>query len=133
MLVSTEVLQEGEDLHTFCDRVFHYGIAWTPSALEQRTGRVDRVGSLAERRLASLTAVPLADGDKIQVYFPYLQDTVEVVQNHRLFERMNTFLRLMHDGLGAGAQEPESRTDAVAGVLSERGCLKPITGLLRSR
>ena len=54
VLISTDVLQEGEDLHTFCDRVIHYGITWTPSAMEQRTGRVDRIGSLAERRLDGL-------------------------------------------------------------------------------
>ena len=51
ILVSTDVLQEGEDLHTFCSQVIHYGIAWTPSALEQRTGRVDRIRSLTSRRL----------------------------------------------------------------------------------
>ena len=29
VLVTTDVLQEGEDLHTFCRRVSHYGISWT--------------------------------------------------------------------------------------------------------
>src|SRR5207237_2984352 len=39
VLITTELLQEGEDLHTFCAAVHHYGIAWTPSAMEQRIGR----------------------------------------------------------------------------------------------
>ena len=50
-LISTDVLQEGEDLHTFCRKVIHYGITWTPSAMEQRTGRVDRIDSLLQRQL----------------------------------------------------------------------------------
>ena len=51
VLIATDVLQEGEDLHTFCDRITHYGISWTPSAMEQRTGRIDRIGSMAHRKL----------------------------------------------------------------------------------
>ena len=58
VLVSTDVLQEGEDLHTFCARVIHYGISWTPSAMEQRTGRIDRIGGLAQRTLDGSDVVP---------------------------------------------------------------------------
>ena len=46
----TYLLQEGEDLHTFCSAVHHYGIAWTPSSMEQRVGRIDRVRSQSDRR-----------------------------------------------------------------------------------
>ena len=66
VLVTTGVLQEGEDLHTFCRRVMHYGIAWTPSAMEQRTGRVDRIGGLVQRRLDG-SPEPAAADDLIQV------------------------------------------------------------------
>lgn len=45
VLISTDLLQEGEDLHTFCSSVVHYGISWMPSLMEQRVGRVDRVSS----------------------------------------------------------------------------------------
>jgi hypothetical protein len=37
--------------------------------------------------------------DLLQVYYPHLQDTVEVFQVQRVLERMNVFLRLMHEGL----------------------------------
>ena len=56
LMLCTDVLQEGEDLHTFCDRVIHYGVAWTASSMEQRIGRVDRIQSLTERRLRRITA-----------------------------------------------------------------------------
>jgi hypothetical protein len=98
ILVSTDLLQEGEDLHTFCSAVHHYGIAWTPSSMEQRVGRIDRVRSQTDRRLGGSAAI--ADGEQLlQVYYPHLEDTVEVLQVRRVLERMNTFLRLMHEGL----------------------------------
>ncbi len=98
VLVSTDLLQEGEDLHTFCSDVFHYGISWTPSAMEQRIGRIDRVRSLTERRLRAADRKP-EGAEKLQVYYPYLSDTVEVLQVVRVLKRMDTFLRLMHEDL----------------------------------
>lgn len=97
VLITTDVLQEGEDLHTFCGRVHHYGISWTPSSMEQRTGRIDRVRSKIDRRLSVADA--LHPDDKLQVHFPYLQGTVEVLQVRRVLDRMDTFIRLMHEGL----------------------------------
>jgi hypothetical protein len=99
VLVTTDVLQEGEDLHTFCSDVYHYGIAWTPSSMEQRIGRIDRVRSQSDRRLGALTRAP--DGhEKLQVLYPHLEDTVEKVQVDVVLARMNRFLRLMHEGWG---------------------------------
>jgi hypothetical protein len=42
---------------------------------------------------------PLRGEDMLQVYFPHLEDTIEVLQVRRVLERMNVFLRLMHEGL----------------------------------
>lgn len=98
VMISTDLLQEGEDLHTFCSEVHHYGLAWTPSALEQRTGRVDRVRSATERRLTTLSR-PLEGEDKLQVHYPHLADTVERLQVRRLLRRMDEFMRLMHTDL----------------------------------
>jgi len=100
VLISTDLLQEGEDLHTFCSAVHHYGVAWTPSSLEQRIGRIDRVRSQTERRLAEQTTATVNGDEKLQVFFPHLEDTVEVLQVRRVLDRMEAFLRLMHEGLG---------------------------------
>lgn len=105
VLISTDLLQEGEDLHTFCSAVHHYGVAWTPSSLEQRIGRIDRVRSQTERRLAELSTDSIDADDKLQVFFPHLEDTVEVLQVRRVLERMEAFLRLMHEGLGQQTRE----------------------------
>ena len=66
VLATTDVLQEGEDLHTFCRKVVHYGITWTPSAMEQRTGRIDRIGSLTQRELDGCSTTPPSE-DLLQV------------------------------------------------------------------
>jgi hypothetical protein len=99
VLVTTDLLQEGEDLHTFCSDVFHYGISWTPSAMEQRIGRIDRVRSQTDRLLSALNSRP-RDEEKLQVFVPTLRESVEVLQVNRVLRRMNRFVELMHEGVG---------------------------------
>jgi hypothetical protein len=105
VLISTDLLQEGEDLHTFCGEVHHYGIAWMPSSLEQRTGRVDRVNSLTERRL-SRPGVKLGDDgrplplERLQVLYPFVSGTYEALQVQRVLERLNEHVRLLHESFG---------------------------------
>lgn len=130
VLVTTDVLQEGEDLHTFCSSVYHYGIAWTPSAMEQRTGRIDRVLSQTERRLGTLDRAPRRE-ELLQVYYPHLQDTVEVLQVQRVLSRMNTFLRLMNRGF-EDRLPCERKIDVGRELLSSAGYPPPITTLLDS-
>ena len=129
-LATTDVLQEGEDLHTFCRRVVHYGITWTPSAMEQRTGRIDRIGSLVQRRLDGTTAEPDA-ADFLQVYYPHLQDTVEVLQVRRVLHRLNRFLQLIHQQKG-DSQVLGSRIDAAREMLEELDVIPPPQGELKS-
>ncbi len=131
VLITTELLQEGEDLHTFCSDIYHYGIAWTPSSMEQRTGRIDRVRSQTERRLSALGSSHIAGNDMLQVYFPHLQDTIEVLQVERVLARMNEFLRLMHEGLVN--QTPGERTiDAVKEMVRIRQSAPPARAPLKS-
>ncbi len=103
VLVTTDLLQEGEDLHTFCSSVYHYGISWTPSSMEQRIGRIDRLGSLTERRLSG-RGDP-APQDKLQVYFPFLKATIERYQVETVLRRLDRFMILMHKNLGSAPKE----------------------------
>ncbi|MCA9759363.1 MAG: DEAD/DEAH box helicase family protein, partial [Candidatus Eisenbacteria bacterium] len=130
VLATTDVLQEGEDLHTFCRRVIHYGIAWTPSAMEQRTGRVDRIGSLVQRALDGRDDP--ADGEElIQVYYPHLVDTVEVLQVRKVLERLNQFLRLIHQ-TKVGETPQESRISIDQEALRGLDVVPQFQGLLES-
>ena len=130
VLVTTDVLREGENLHTFCSRVQHYGIGWTPSAMEQRTGRIDRIGSLTHRRLAQPGV--LRPDSLLQVYYPHLHDTVERVQVREVYRRMNRFIDLMHERTGPRPQE-RSEIDLGAAILEEDRDVAPVAGLLRTR
>ncbi|MDE0032287.1 MAG: DEAD/DEAH box helicase [Deltaproteobacteria bacterium] len=49
VLIVTTVGQEGIDLHRECRHVVHHDLPWNPATLEQRTGRIDRIGSKTER------------------------------------------------------------------------------------
>jgi superfamily II DNA or RNA helicase len=131
VLVSTDLLQEGEDLHTFCSEVHHYGISWTPSSMEQRIGRVDRVRSQTDRRLAELQR-GLEGPDKLQVYYPHLRDTVEVLQVNRVLDRMDTFLRLMHEGLGTPAGAEQRKVNVQRELLAGQREVKPIDTPLKT-
>ncbi|MFC7247612.1 DEAD/DEAH box helicase [Catellatospora aurea] len=64
VLVASSVMAEGVDLHQDCRHVIHHDLDWNPSTLEQRNGRVDRIGSKAAR-----TARPVV------IYEPYLAGT----------------------------------------------------------
>ena len=48
VLVASAVMAEGVDLQQDCRYVIHHDLDWNPSTLEQRTGRIDRIGSKAE-------------------------------------------------------------------------------------
>jgi len=75
ILVSTSVLQEGVNLHMFCNKVLHYGIAWTVGDNEQRNGRVDRVFGKGHKLLIN------EKKDKsIFIDYPFIKNTVDQIQ-----------------------------------------------------
>ncbi len=129
VLVTTDILQEGEDLHTFCAQVMHYGITWTPSAMEQRTGRVDRIGSLTQRRLDNTDAAH--PEQKIQVFYPHLRDTVEVLQVERVLARLNRFIRMVHKNVDVPDLDAR-QIDAAREMVRDRPDIAPITHRLES-
>lgn len=130
VLATTDVLQEGEDLHTFCGKVLHYGISWTPSAMEQRTGRIDRIDSLVQRNLDGRETPP-EESELIQVHYPHLLETVEVLQVRRVLRRLFEFLKLIH--------RPKEKKDSDQGrlnvaeeILSQNQEIPTFKGLLES-
>ncbi len=46
VLLATDAASEGLNLHERCRLVVHFELPWTPARLEQRTGRVDRLGQM---------------------------------------------------------------------------------------
>ena len=72
VLIVTTVGQEGIDLHRECRHVIHHDLPWNPATLEQRTGRVDRIGSKTERLRGN------GNGDCfLDVAVPYIAGTYD--------------------------------------------------------
>lgn len=70
VLVVTTVGQEGIDLHRECRHVIHHDLPWNPATLEQRTGRVDRIASKAER-------LQRQGANSLDVVVPYIAGTYD--------------------------------------------------------
>jgi hypothetical protein len=114
VIVCTDTLKEGVDLHLFCDRVLHYGVAWTSGDLEQRVGRVDRFFSQIERRLSTEGAPPDVE---LHVGYPHVVASLERGQVERVIERQRRAELLMSSPL-AGTRHEER--DLVAGASAPR-------------
>lgn len=117
VVVATDCMREGVNLHLFCDRVMHYGVAWTAGDLEQRVGRVDRYFSLLERRLydAAAHGREAVAAVKLDVYYPHLRDTLERHQIEVVLQKKEVADRLMGSPLQhAGTQRLAIELDALA-------------------
>lgn len=77
VIVCTDVLKEGINLHLFCNRIYHYGLAWTPGDLEQRIGRIDRFFSKTHRERSNQKDLADEEKTKIEINYPYLGKSVD--------------------------------------------------------
>lgn len=84
VLIASSVMAEGVDLHRFCRYVIHHDLCWNPSTLEQRTGRLDRIGAKVE-----LCRQP------IRVYLPYLGETQDEKMYRVVMDRERWFSVVM--------------------------------------
>jgi hypothetical protein len=113
ILVASSVMAEGVDLHLDCRHVIHHDLDWNPSTLEQRTGRVDRIGSKAERSRNPLI-----------VYEPYLGGTHDEKLYRVVKDRERWFGVVMGERLDMGEAATEKRAerlplpDALASALT---------------
>jgi Helicase conserved C-terminal domain len=99
VLVASSVMAEGVDLHLNCRYIIHHDLSWNPSTVEQRTGRVDRMGAKAERA-----------GKSIHVYWPYVAGT----QDEKLFRVVRDRERWFQVVMGEEYKTDELSTDRLA-------------------
>ena len=87
VLVASSVMAEGVDLHLMWN-VIHHDLNWNPSVIEQRTGRLDRIGSKGERaRLPVNVYLPFIEGAQDEKQFRVMRDRerwFNVVMGERL-------------------------------------------------
>lgn len=65
LLLATDAASEGLNLHQRCRLVINFELPWTPLRLEQRAGRVDRIGQ--SRRVHALHLVAAGTGEETVV------------------------------------------------------------------
>src|SRR6516165_8653616 len=94
ILIATSVGQEGIDLHRECRHVIHHDLCWNPATIEQRTGRVDRIGSKVERERVGAAA---DGGPMLEIAVPYLAATYD----ERMFEELYRRAQLFEVTLGS--------------------------------
>lgn len=75
VLVSTEVASEGVDLQ-FCSVVVNYDLPWNPTRIEQRIGRIDRLGQ---------------ESELVHIWNLYFKETIDDRIVVRLLERLRVF------------------------------------------
>lgn len=88
VLLSSEVASEGVDLQ-FSSLLVNYDLPWNPARIEQRIGRIDRIGQTEA---------------KILIWNLVYEDTLDERVHERLLERLNIFrqaLGNMEELLGA--------------------------------
>jgi len=77
ILLSSKVGSEGLDFQ-FCDTLFNYDLPWNPMEVEQRIGRLDRIGQ---------------DSPVIRIYNFWIEGTIEQRILDRLYTRIGIFER----------------------------------------
>jgi hypothetical protein len=99
ILIASSVLGEGVDLQMDCRFIVHHDLSWNPSVIEQRTGRVDRIGAKAEKA-----------GKPIYVYLPFVTGT----QDEKMFRVVQDRERWFSVVMGEKYQVDEQTTDRLA-------------------
>jgi superfamily II DNA or RNA helicase len=97
VLIASSVMAEGVDLHRFCRYVIHHDLDWNPSMLEQRTGRVDRIGGKVETR-----------GQPIRIYLPYVAETQDEKMYRVVMDRERWFNVVMGEQFKVDARNTET-------------------------
>jgi superfamily II DNA or RNA helicase len=110
ILVSTDSLAEGLNLHQHCFNLIHLDLPYNPNRLEQRNGRIDRYGQERDP----------------QIRYLYLAGTFEERLLLRLiakYEKARANLTFMPDTLGVTADEAAWSSGLVAGFAERQAGL----------
>lgn len=120
ILLASEVLSEGVDLQ-FCSTLVNYDLPWNPMRVEQRIGRIDRIGQ---------------QKSKINIWNFFYQETLDDRVYRRLLSRLDIFRHALGDleavvgekvseltsdllGHALSAEQEEERIDQTAAALEQ--------------
>jgi hypothetical protein len=102
ILVASMIMAEGVDLHLNCRHIIHHDLCWNPSTLEQRTGRIDRIGAKVERC-----------GQPIKIYLPYVAMTQDEKMYRVVMDRERWFGVVMGEKYKVDAKTTEKLAERI--------------------
>lgn len=111
VLIASEVGSEGLDMQ-FCDALVNYDLPWNPMVVEQRIGRIDRIGQKS----------PV-----INIYNMVMQDTIHEKIYYRLLDRINIFTSCIGDLeaiLDSNFDEGRTLEEAIKDLKEQFYCLE---------
>lgn len=85
ILVATDAACEGVNLHHNCHLMINYDLPWNPNRMEQRFGRVHRIGQKSECHLWNLVASETREGNVFDTLFSKLEN-VRATLGDRVFD-----------------------------------------------
>lgn len=126
LLLATDAASEGLNLHSRCRIVIHYELPWNPARLEQRAGRVDRIGQ--DRRVHEIGLVAADTAERL-----VLEPIARRVQQARRSGAGGGLLRLLTESRLAaavmGAAPVRVAADDIPDALAERAVELHMPGL----
>jgi superfamily II DNA or RNA helicase len=85
ILIATDAACEGVNLHHNCHLMINYDLPWNPNRMEQRFGRVHRIGQKEECHLWNLVARETREGNVFDTLFTKLEN-VRATLGDRVFD-----------------------------------------------
>jgi SNF2 family DNA or RNA helicase len=90
--LATEAAGEGINLQ-FCHLMINYDIPWNPNRLEQRMGRIHRIGQRSDVYIFNFVATNTVEGEILETLFTKL-DEIRVQLGDRVFDVIGQLLAL---------------------------------------
>jgi superfamily II DNA/RNA helicase len=135
ILVATEAAGEGINLQ-FCHLMVNYDIPWSPHRLEQRMGRIHRIGQEREVHVFNLVAGETREGYVLKALLDKLE-RIEVTLGDRVFDVIGGMyaeynLRELLESVLAGEVSKEQAAETIAAKKDDPKAIERANELLES-
>jgi len=135
ILVATEAAGEGINLQ-FCHLMVNYDIPWSPHRLEQRMGRIHRIGQEREVHVFNLVAGETREGYVLKALLDKLE-RIEVTLGDRVFDVIGGMyaeynLRELLESVLAGEVTKEQAAQSIAAKEDDPKAIERANELLES-